>query len=70
MTTPCPQFSPHGNQTLNLGYGLHSQMQPLPMYFLQVPQPDGSYLRTNENRIHPQPSICVGLRCESGRRLA
>ncbi len=37
------------NQTLNLGYGLHSQMQPLPMYFLQVPQPDGSYLRTNED---------------------
>ncbi|MBI5917400.1 MAG: TonB-dependent receptor [Bacteroidetes bacterium] len=37
------------NQTLNLGYGLHSQMQPLPMYFLQVPQPGGSYLRTNED---------------------
>ncbi len=35
-------------QTLNLGYGLHNQMQPLPMYFLQVPQPDGSYLRTND----------------------
>ena len=37
------------NQTLNLGYGLHSQMQPLPMYFLQLQQPDGSYLRTNED---------------------
>lgn len=37
------------NQTVNLGYGLHHQMQPLPMYFLQVPQPDGSFLRTNEN---------------------
>ncbi len=34
--------------TLNLGYGLHHQMQPLPMYFLQVPQADGSFLRTNE----------------------
>lgn len=37
------------NQRINLGYGLHSQMQPLPMYFLQVPQADGSYLRTNED---------------------
>ncbi|MBK8562889.1 MAG: TonB-dependent receptor [Saprospiraceae bacterium] len=37
------------NQRLNLGYGLHSQMQPLPMYFLQVPQADGSYVRTNED---------------------
>ncbi|MCF8245386.1 MAG: TonB-dependent receptor [Saprospiraceae bacterium] len=37
------------SQTLNLGYGLHSQMQPMPMYFLQVPLPDGSQIRTNEN---------------------
>jgi hypothetical protein len=37
------------NQRINLGYGLHSQMQPLPMYFLQVPMADGSYLRTNED---------------------
>ena len=36
------------NQTLNLGYGLHSQMQPLPMYFLQVTLPDGSQIRTNK----------------------
>jgi len=37
------------NQTLNLGYGLHSQMQPLPMYFLQITEPDGSQVRTNED---------------------
>jgi hypothetical protein len=37
------------NQALNLGYGLHSQMQPLPMYFLQITQSDGSQVRTNED---------------------
>ncbi|MBI1224385.1 MAG: TonB-dependent receptor plug domain-containing protein [Bacteroidetes bacterium] len=37
------------NQTLNLGYGLHSQMQPLPMYFLQVMLPDGEQVRTNKD---------------------
>jgi len=37
------------NQTLSLGYGLHHQMQPLPMYFIETPQADGSFIRTNEN---------------------
>lgn len=37
------------NQTLNFGYGLHSQMQPLPIYFLKSLQPDGSYALTNKN---------------------
>ncbi len=37
------------SQTLNLGYGLHSQMQPLPMYFLQIQQVDGSFVRTNKD---------------------
>jgi hypothetical protein len=36
------------NQTLSLGYGLHSQMQPLPMYFYLSQLPDGSYVRSNE----------------------
>ena len=37
------------NQTLNFGYGLHSQMQPLPVYFLKSQQPNGSYALTNKN---------------------
>ncbi|MEK7255736.1 MAG: TonB-dependent receptor [Bacteroidota bacterium] len=36
------------SQTVNLGYGLHHQMQPLPMYFMQLPLPDGGFVRTNE----------------------
>ena len=30
------------NQTLSLGYGTHNQMQPLPIYFTQGINPDGS----------------------------
>lgn len=35
------------NQTINLGYGLHSQMQPLPVYFYETQLPDGTFERTN-----------------------
>ena len=35
--------------SLNLGYGLHSQMQPINVYFLQTPNPDGSYSYLNKN---------------------
>lgn len=36
-------------ENLSLGYGLHSQIQPLGSYFAQVRNDDGSYLRPNEN---------------------
>lgn len=35
------------NQSVSLGYGLHSQISPLFVYFLQEPQDDGSYISTN-----------------------
>jgi len=34
---------------VNLGYGLHSQTIPLPFYFLQTQQPDGSYTTENQD---------------------
>jgi len=35
--------------SLNFGYGLHSQTQPINVYFLQTQNIDGSYSYTNEN---------------------
>lgn len=35
-------------QTLSFGYGLHSQIQPLGVYFAQFELPNGSYYRPNE----------------------
>ncbi|SFC75134.1 Outer membrane receptor proteins, mostly Fe transport [Flexibacter flexilis DSM 6793] len=35
--------------TLNFAYGLHSNLQPAWMYFIQTRQADGSYLQTNKN---------------------
>ena len=35
-------------QSLNLGFGLHSQTQPRMMYFVQSPLPDGQYEFSNE----------------------
>lgn len=34
---------------LNLGYGLHSQTVPLPIYYYQSLQPDGSYTQLNQD---------------------
>ncbi len=34
---------------LNLGFGLHHQTQPLPVFLFQEQLPDGSYVRTNGN---------------------
>ena len=36
-------------QSLSVGYGLYSQMQPRVFYFTQTSLDDGTYLRTNEN---------------------
>lgn len=35
--------------TLNLGYGLHHQAQPLPVFLFRERQPDGSAVATNSN---------------------
>ncbi len=39
------QFSP--KSTLNLGYGLHHQTQPLPVFLFRERQPDGTAVETN-----------------------
>jgi CarboxypepD_reg-like domain/TonB-dependent Receptor Plug Domain len=36
-------------QSLNFGYGLHSQMQPLPVFFFEEQQADGTYKKTNRD---------------------
>lgn len=36
-------------QTLSMGYGLHSQLMPITVYFNQEKVPDGGYQRLNEN---------------------
>ena len=41
------QFAP--KSTLNLGYGVHNQTQPLPVFLFRERQPDGTALATNEN---------------------
>jgi hypothetical protein len=35
--------------SLTFGYGLHSQMQPINVYFLQTQNPDGTYNYNNKN---------------------
>ncbi len=37
------------NQRISFAYGLHSQMIPAPILFLETPLDNGSYRRTNEN---------------------
>nr|MDA3866865.1 TonB-dependent receptor [Salinivirgaceae bacterium] len=37
------------NQTVNLGYGLHSQNQPIQLYFNRVVSPSGTYIQPNKN---------------------
>jgi hypothetical protein len=41
------QFKP--KQSLNLGLGIHNQMQPIQVYFQQTRLADNSYLNTNKN---------------------
>ena len=36
-------------QSLNMGYGLHAQMQPLPIFFMEEKQADGTYKKTNKD---------------------
>lgn len=37
------------NQTINIGFGLHSQIQPRVFYFVNSLLPDSSYAQTNHN---------------------
>ena len=37
------------NQTLSFGYGLHHQMQPLPIFFFEEETSPGQFTRTNED---------------------
>ena len=39
----------HPKQRLSVGYGLHSQVQPLPVFLFTEMQPDGSFLPTNRD---------------------
>ncbi len=39
----------NSKSSLTLGYGLHSQTQPINVYFLQTQLADGSYVYNNEN---------------------
>jgi hypothetical protein len=43
------KYDLNSNSTLSFGYGLHAQMQPINVYFLQTQNTDGSYLYNNKN---------------------
>ena len=43
------KYDVNSKSSLTLGYGLHSQMQPINVYFLQTQIADGSYVYNNEN---------------------
>ncbi|MFY8108802.1 MAG: TonB-dependent receptor [Bacteroidia bacterium] len=42
-------YNLNNNSSFNLGYGLHSQMQPINMYFLQSTDASGNTLYNNKN---------------------
>jgi len=43
------KYEMNGNSSFSLGYGLHSQMQPVNVYFLQTQLTDGSYEYNNKS---------------------
>jgi hypothetical protein len=43
------KYDINSKSSLNFGYGLHSQMQPINVYFLQTQNTDGSYSYNNKN---------------------
>ena len=43
------KYDINGKSSLNFGYGLHSQMQPINVYFLQSQNADGSYNYNNKD---------------------
>ncbi len=42
-------FQPSDRSSFSFGYGLHSQLQPLPIYFLETDLKNGEFVRTNES---------------------
>lgn len=42
-------YAINNNQSLNIGFGLHSQLQPSPVYLYQMPKEDGSYDLSNRD---------------------
>ena len=43
------KYDLNSRSSFNLGYGLHSQMQPINVYFLQTQNVDGSYSYNNKD---------------------
>ncbi len=43
------KYNLNNQQSLTLGYGLHSQMQPIGVYEAQIEQPDGTLTQPNKN---------------------
>jgi hypothetical protein len=43
------KYAINSKNSFSLGYGLHSQMQPINVYFLQTQNPDGSHAYNNKN---------------------
>jgi hypothetical protein len=43
------KYEVNNNSSLTLGYGLHSQTQPINVYFLQTQNADGTYKYNNKN---------------------
>lgn len=43
------KYSLNDKHSFSLGYGLHSQMQPIGVYEAQIEQPDGTFLKPNKN---------------------
>ena len=43
------QYKLAGNHNLSFGYGMHSQLQPIGVYFSRAYQADGTYTKPNEN---------------------
>jgi len=43
------KYAVNNKSSFSLGYGLHSQMQPINVYFLQTQNTDGSYSYNNKN---------------------
>ena len=43
------KYAVNSKSSFSLGYGLHSQMQPINVYFLQTQNADGSYSYNNKN---------------------
>lgn len=42
-------WQPAPKHRVNLGYGMHNQTQPLPVFLFRERQPDGSFLETNKD---------------------